>query len=135
MCMDTADLLLCFHLSTRCEVFKTQAAGSKQVWATLQPPNSSTLHTCVLIQSSQKPRPRRLLYAIEGGMEAQRLDNLNKVTIRKWQGPHSDSCWWNSFHYRALDRQQEHLTFLLSQLIVNSENCFYIKNKKRCQEM
>lgn len=87
MCMDAADLLPCFHLSARCEVFKTQAAGSKQVWATGQPPDSSTLHTCVLIQSSQKPRPRRLLCSIEGEMEGQRLDNLNKVTIRKTAGP------------------------------------------------
>ena len=135
MCMDIADLLLHFHLSVRREVFKTQAAGSKQVWATGRPPDRSTLRTCVLIQSSQKPMPRRLLYSTEGEMEGQRLDNLNKVTIRKWQGPHSDSCWWNSFHYRALDRQQEHLIFLLIQVIVNSENCFYINNKKRCQEM
>ena len=47
MCKDIADKLLSFHLQSRCDICKTQAAESKQVWATVQPPYAPCFtHTC-----------------------------------------------------------------------------------------
>ena len=132
MCKDIADKLLSFHLQSRCDICKTQAAESKQVRATVQPPYAPCFtHTCSC-NPPQNPYPVGAALFHKGGQ--------GRSEVRPLAQGHYQEVTRPTFRFMSVEffpphsigqRQQEHLTLLLIQPMVNSETCFYIKNRKR----